>query len=255
MARGATDGWIVRPRPNPGAALRLFCFPYAGAGAPIFRDWPAGLPETVEVCAVQLPGRGSRVRETPFTEVAPLLSALSDSLERDLEGPFALFGHSLGALLAFELARELRREFLPQPVRLFVSGCGAPQEPYLYPPIHTLPEAKFLAELQRWGGTPLEVLAHQELMQLLLPALRADFALRETYAYADEPPLDCPISAFGGLDDRWVSRESLDAWRAQTYAAFSLQLLPGDHFFLASSRPRLLAAIAETLAAHLAAAG
>lgn len=185
--------------------------------------------------------------ERPFSQLSPLVQTLTQALFPLLDKPFAFFGHSLGALVSFELARELRRQYDAHPVRLFVASGHAPQLPRRGMPIHTLPEQEFLAELHRLNGTPVEVLEHRELMEIMLPLLRADFALYETYVYAPDPPLGCPISAFGGRHDRKVSHSDLEAWREQTSASFSSQMFPGDHFFLNTSRPLLLRALSEEL--------
>jgi medium-chain acyl-[acyl-carrier-protein] hydrolase len=241
----ATDRWFPFIRPRPGAEVRLFCFPYAGGGASVFRDWAGRLPGHVETCPVQLPGRETRFREPAFTRVAPLVETLAKSLRPKLDQPFAFFGHSLGALVAFELSRRLQRDHGLQPTRLFVSGCGAPQTRASQTAIHALPLAEFREELQRLNGTPAAILDNDELMELLLPTLRADFSLCETYTYIDGPPLTCPITVLGGLSDDTVSRQDLDAWCEQTTGPFRLLLLPGDHFFLNSARPLLIHALAQ----------
>ena len=243
----AVDSWIACRKPNPQARLRLFCFPYAGSGASMFRTWSDGLPADVDVCPVQFPGRGTRLMETPFTQLSPLVEALAQALVPLMDKPFAFFGHSLGALVGFELARQLRRQSGVQPVRLFVSADRAPQIPHRDRPIHALPEGEFLVELRRLNGSPGKVLEDMELMQIMLPILRADFAVYETYVYATEPPLDCPISVFGGLQDHRVSRGDLEAWRGQTSASFSLQMFPGDHFFLNTTPSLLLEVLSQVL--------
>jgi medium-chain acyl-[acyl-carrier-protein] hydrolase len=243
----AFDSWIAFRKPNPQARLRLFCFPYAGAGASIFRTWSDGLPADVEVCPVQLPGRGTRLMETPFTQLTPLVQALAQALVPLVDKPFAFFGHSLGALVGFELARQLRRQSDVQPVRLFVSADRAPQIPHRDRPIHALPEREFLVELRRLNGIPGKVLEEVDLMRIMLPVLRADFGVCETYAYSTEPPLDCPISAFGGLQDHRVSRGDLEPWRDQTNVSFSLRMFPGDHFFLNTTQPLLLQVLSQEL--------
>ena len=249
MSRSTTaaafDPWISFRKPDPETRLRLFCFPYAGAGALIFRTWSDRLPADVEVCPVQLPGRGTRLMERPFTHLPPLIQALAQALLPLLDKPFAFFGHSLGALVAFELARQFRRQYGVQPVRLFVSADRAPQIPRRDRPIHALPEREFLAELRRLDGTPELVLEEAELMQIMLPVVRADFAVYETYAYSSEPPLDCLISGFGGLQDHRVSRSDLEAWRDQSSISFSLRMFPGDHFFL--NQPLLLQVLSQEL--------
>jgi medium-chain acyl-[acyl-carrier-protein] hydrolase len=243
----ALESWIMCRNPSPQARLRLFCFPYAGGGASIFRAWSDGLPADVEVCPVQLPGRGTRLMEPPFIRLSPLIQALSQALFPLLNKPFAFFGHSLGALVSFELARQLRREYAVQPVRLFISADRAPQIPNRDPLIHSLPEEEFLVELCRLNGTPRKVLEDEELRQIMLPLLRADFAVYETYGYSTEPPLNCPISAFGGLQDHRVSRGDLESWRDQTSVSFSLRMFPGDHFFLNTTQPPLLGTLSQEL--------
>lgn len=233
--------------PNPEAKLRLFCFPYAGGGALSFRTWSDSLPPTIEVCPLELPGRGFRLKEPPLTQIKPLIEAIAYALLPYLDKPFAFFGHSMGGLVSFELVRLLRREYSLNPSHLFVSGRQAPQIPVSKSPIHDLPEPEFLEELRRLNGTPEAVLNSSELMQLLIPTLRADFAVLETYVYAPEAPLDCPISAFGGLQDREVSCEELEAWREQTNAEFSLQMLKGNHFFLHSAQSLLLQLLSQEL--------
>lgn len=241
--------WFTSQRLNPLARLRLFCFPYAGGGAPIYRLWPQSLPSEIEVCVGQLPGRGTRLREQPFTSLDALVEAAAEAIAPLLDKPFALFGHSMGAMISFELARKLREQGRPQPVHLFVSGRRAPQLPNRDNMSYNLPEAELGQELLRLNGTPREVLEHPELMELMLPLLRADFSVVETYVYRPGVPLDCPLTAFGGLRDAEVSREQLEAWREQTTGEFTLRMLPGDHFFLndPQSQALLLRALAKDL--------
>lgn len=248
MSKATSNGWISIPKPNAAAAMRLFCFPHAGGGVFEYRTWPASLPPGVEVCAVQLPGREARLRETPFTQMHALCEALAPALAPYLDKPYAFFGHSLGAFIAFELIRELRRQQQPLPRRLFVSGSRAPQVPNPEPPVYHLPDRELIREVsQRYDGIPAEVLANAEILEMLLPAMRADFAMNDGYVYHEEAPLDCPISGFGGLQDRGVPAAHLEAWRVQTAAAFTLQMLWGDHFFIKTSRLPLLQAVREQL--------
>jgi surfactin synthase thioesterase subunit len=225
----------------------VFCFPYAGGGASAFRGWARELPADVEVLAIRAPGRESRIAETPFARLEPLVSALTEVLLPHLDIPFVFFGHSLGALVCFEVARELRRRSAPGAVRLIVSGRQAPHVPDPDPPVHHLPDREFLIAVREFNGTPDEVVQHAELLELLLPVLRADIAINETYEYRSEPPLDCPISAFGGLQDEKSPRESIAAWRKQTSSAFSLRMFPGDHFFIHTARRSVLEAISQDL--------
>jgi medium-chain acyl-[acyl-carrier-protein] hydrolase len=246
--------WFNISRRQPPARARLFCFPYAGGGAPIYRNWSQSLPAEIEVCAAQLPGRGSRIKETPFSDLSEMVAVIAEAIVPYLDLPVAFFGHSMGAMIAFELARKLRETQNMQPAHLFISGRRAPQVPKDDPISHNLPEPELLKELQRLNGTPAEVLEHPELMQLMLPLLRADFSVVETYRYRPGAPLDCPVTVFGGLQDPEVSREHLEAWGEQTNAGFSLRMLPGDHFFLntPSAQALLLRAISQELQKHTA---
>lgn len=242
--------WIVCRKPNPAARLRLFCFPYAGGGASVFRTWANELPADIEVCAIQLPGRETRLREPPFTRMEPLVEQLANVLAPHLTRPFALFGYSLGALVSFELARLWRRRQAPVPVHLFVAARAAPQLLREESALHQLPDADLVAEVcRRYDGIPPAVRQEIELMKLLLPLLRADLAVMETYAYTIDEPFGCPLSAFGGLDDRAVTRDKLEAWRDQTRGTFTLRLLPGTHFFLNTARPLLLQVVSRSLSA------
>ncbi|WP_414572303.1 thioesterase II family protein [Nostoc sp. CCY 9925] len=238
--------WVVSIKPNSLAKLRLFCFPYAGGGASIFRNWSHGLSTNVEVCPLQLPGRETRINEPPFTRLLPLVEAIAPALLPLLDKPFAFFGHSMGALVSFELTRLLRRQYGLAPVHLFVSGASAPHVSNFNPPTHNLPEPEFIKELHSLSGTPKEVLDNTELMQLMLPTLRADFAVCQTYLYLNEPPVNSPISVFSGLEEK-VSYKHLEAWHNQTSASFSLQMFPGNHFFLHTAQLLLLKSIVQQL--------
>lgn len=255
MATFSAAAWVSCPRPNPRATLRLFCLPYAGGGPQTYYKWWRGLPATVEVCAVQFPGRGSRLAERPFTALTSLVPVLGAALAPQLDKPFAFFGHSLGALLSFELARQVRRAYGRQPAQLFVSALAAPQQPRTRPPIHALPEREFLEEVRRLNGTPREVLEMPELLELVIPILRADFALIEGYSFVPEPPLECAITVFGGLQDDRTPRAGLEAWREQTNASFAVRMLPGDHFFINTAQPLLLHALHRELEKLVTTAG
>ena len=246
------DAWVTCPKPNPQARLRLFCFPYAGGAASLFRTWSEELPSEVEVCPVQLPGRESRFREACYTRLMPLVHALGEVIRPYLTLPFAFFGHSMGAIISFELARYLRRQNAPLPDHLFVSAHRAPHLPDPKAPIYALPDPQFVEGLRLLNGMPSKMLENAELMELVLPLLRADFAIAETYAYTDETPLPCPITAFGGLADGEVSHEEVAAWRTETLSNFTMRMLPGDHFFLLKQRSMLLQAISEDVAKMLA---
>lgn len=247
MSSDATDRWVIRHKRNPAAKLRLFCFSYAGGGASVFRLWHAALSPDIEVCAVQLPGREHRFSEPLITRTSELVPAVGEAIAPLLDRPFVLFGHSLGGLTAFCLARWLRQRKGPEPRRLVVSARAAPHLPLLRPPVHALPEARFIEELRFYDATPTAVLADAELRALFLPVLRADFALFETYTHEAEPPLDCPIVALSGSTDHTVSEERIAAWQEHTTGAFTLHRIPGGHFFLNTAQAELLRVLEQDL--------
>jgi medium-chain acyl-[acyl-carrier-protein] hydrolase len=187
------------------------------------------------------------MKETPCRQLKPLVAAIAEGISHAWDKPFAFFGHSMGALISFELARYLRRERMPQPVHLFVSGRRASQLPDADPPFHDMPEPEFIEELRRLNGTPDEILEHPEMIQLVVPLLRADFSVCQTYVYAPEPPLDCPITAYGGVTDPETSDDRLQAWREQTTASFRARVFPGDHFFLNTEQEQLLRVFSQDL--------
>jgi medium-chain acyl-[acyl-carrier-protein] hydrolase len=247
MKAGFRSQWAVRAHPRHHAAVRLLCFPYAGAGASLFLGWSNLLPAWIDVWAVQLPGRENRVREAPYVSVPELVPVLGQSLLDCTDMPFAFFGHSLGALLAFEVCRFFRNEVGREPVQLLVSGHAGPQLPYLAPHIHGLADAELVQELRRYQATPEAVLQNPELLAMVLPVMRADFALLETYSYDARPPFSFPITAFAGLQDPEVGPPMVEAWQQQTVGTFRLVTLPGGHFFLQTAREALLRIVAADL--------
>ena len=247
----ASSRWVVRFEPRPRARIRLFCFPYAGSGASVYRAWPEGLPHDVEVCAVQMPGREGRYGEPLVTDVRALVPPLCAGIAAFLDRPVAFFGHSLGALVAYETALALGRDLSLSPTALFVSAHRAPHLPRERPPIHHLPEPAFLDELRRLNGTPAEVFAEAALLEVVLPPLRADFQMAETYAGSSSGRLSCPVVALGGIGDDRVSRAMLDAWREVTTGPFEAATFPGDHFFITSHRAMVLDLLRARLARFL----
>jgi len=242
----ARSCWVQVARPRPGARLRLICLPPAGSGASKYRSWPAHLPDEVEVVAVQLPGRENRFTEQAIGTMDRLVGLLLDELASYFVRPFALFGHSMGALIAFELARGLRPGGVA-PVHLFASGCRAPHLPSRSPDWHTLPDPEFIAKIESLGGIPPELLAERAFLDTMLPTLRSDCALSETYVCRPQPPLSCPVSAFGGLVDAEVLPEDVRAWSRHTTGHFRAHLLPGDHFFVNSALPDVLSLVVSDL--------
>lgn len=243
-ARPPGSPWFYISRPNPAASLRLFCFPYAGGSTAIYRAWPAALPN-FEVCAVHLPGRGNRLREPAFASVRPLIEALAPAFEPFADKPFAFYGHSMGAIVGFELAHGLRERMGIEPAHLIISGRQPPSVPDTHPPTHNLPEPQFIAELRRLNGTPKDVLDNQQLMQLMLPLLRADFQLCETYKCLPRPPLSCSVTAMRGVDDPDI--QNIEGWCDVTTGRCSVRVFPGDHFFLHTFEKQLLELISREL--------
>ena len=235
--------WWLIPRPVARPRVRLMCLPYAGGSAAIYQPWAAALPADVELWVAQLPGRGRRFGEPCAERIDQLLDGLAPALATS-ECAYALFGHSMGAALAFELARRARRDGAPAAAYLLVSGLRAPgcaprEE------IHALPDDAFVAELRKLGGMRDEVLREPELLSVLLPMLRADLRLVATWKSAREPPLSMPIAAFGGLSDAAVPVADLESWREHTLAGFSVHLFPGGHFFLHEAREALIALLSR----------
>src|SRR6185295_1953892 len=245
--KGRTDSHFSYGTPKPHARMRLFCLPYAGGSARAFRPWASRLPEDGELCPIEIPGRGSRMREKPLTRLMSLVQIIGEEMKPFLDKPFALFGHSMGALISFELARKLRREHGRQPTHLFVSASSAPHLPSRSPITYNLCDAEFLTQIRRLNGTPDDALENPELMQVMLPILRADFELVQTFRYEQGPPLDVPISTFGGSSDPEVGEERLAAWQDQTVSAFSLSMFPGDHFYLHTAQDLLIEKVSRTL--------
>jgi surfactin synthase thioesterase subunit/glycosyltransferase involved in cell wall biosynthesis len=236
-SRAPASAWF--PGADAVEGLRLFWFPHAGGGTTA-RALPA-------ICPVRLPGREARIAEAPFERMEPLVAALADAIRPYLAQPFAFFGHSMGAAVAFELARLLRRRDLPLPKLLVASGARAPQFRRNYTPPPAPGDEQFLEELQRLQGIPEELIDDPALMRAILPVLRADAALYRKYAYAEDAPLDCAIRAYGGAADSNVRREHLEAWAEQTTASFAVRLFAGGHFYIERCQAEFLAALAADL--------
>jgi len=249
QAERAKHEWFPEARRHDGTRLRLFCFPHAGGGALFFRSWACLLPEGVRVCPVRLPGREGRHREPPFEDMAELVSALYDEIAPYLNLPFALFGHSMGAVVAFELARLLREKGGAQPSMLIASAARAPQFRLGHVPGPEPTDEQLSTELRELAGISEEALQADDFRRVTLPVLRADAGLYRRYVYSAAPPLDCDIRAYGGVDDRNVQEFHLEAWRERTTASFASRIFAGGHFYLQSSRTEFLGALAQDLAA------
>jgi len=246
--------WVQRFAHRASPRLRLFCFPYAGGAAQAFRTWSKGLPEHIDVCAIQPPGRWQRLHEPAFNRVPPMVEALASALRPMLDLPFAFYGHSLGSIVAFELCRLLRVAHGRAPVHLFVASRQPPQSPLVKSRIPTtqLSDENFIDLVDRlYGAIPPKVRAQRELMEIMLPALRADLEAWETYTYEPDAPFDFPISAFSGREDRMVKEALLPGWSEHTTRHFKLRMFDGGHLFFVDDPQPLLSEIQESLPAHV----
>jgi medium-chain acyl-[acyl-carrier-protein] hydrolase len=248
----AKNPWLVRAS-APAHRFRLYCFPFAGGNAAAFQHWQDGLGPEIEVCAVQLPGRAARMLEPPMTSLSSVVSAVADAIARDPRCPFAFFGHSMGALLAFEVARHCMRTGQPLPSHLFASGCAAPQARGERRNLHRLPDAELIEALREYNGTPPELFAHRDLLDLVLPTIRADFRLVENYAYQASVALPIPLSVLAGRQDEHVDALQAQAWEKETTGPCRVDWFDGDHFFLQSQRAQVLAHLRAHCAPRLAA--
>ncbi|MFD2767044.1 thioesterase II family protein [Micromonospora eburnea] len=242
--------WFVSAGSRPPAPVRLFCLPYAGGGASVFRRWQEGLGPDVEVLPVQLPGRENRITEDPHFDVADVAAAIASRADR----PYAIYGHSMGGRVGFEVVRELRRTGALLPLRLYVGAARAPHvtAASFFDGLSRVDDAELLRRLADGGGLPVEVLDYPDLVELLLPLLRADFGRVDGYRYLPGEPLPVPIVAFSGVRDRAVAREHSAAWAEHTAAGFTLREIDGGHFFLLDQLADLLAAIRADLSAAVA---
>ena len=239
-----TTPWIVGGRTSSTALCRLFCLPHSGSGAFQFASWKNSLPQALDICPIQLPGRENRLREPPLTRIQTIVENLASELSGYLDRPYILYGYSLGALIAFELARELRRQKIQAPLALYVLARRAPHLPQRDAPMHHLRDDLFLAEVaRRYGELPAIIWQDVELMKLVVPILRADMTALETYVYEEQDPLDCPICAFGGKFDSTAEERDLEAWRLQTTRAFELKIVDGDHFFIRNNPRSIFSSI------------
>ena len=240
--------WCLVPRPVSAPRLRLICFAYAGGSADLFRNWVEHLTPDVELVAVRLPGRGMRLREPLYGEWPALVEDCASALAPYLGEPHALFGHSVGGRLAYEIAQRMRPVLPPGICRgLFIGGCRSPDSPQARPYLHELPEPAFRAALRTMGGTPTEVLEDERLMSLMLPIMRADMRLAELWGNWHRTPLDVPLHVYYGHADPIDSEASVAGWRGFTTSGCELVGFDGAHFFLDSHRELLLAHMATRL--------
>lgn len=240
--------WISCTNTRRSAALRLFCFPFAGGSVAAYQPWgDLAAMHGIEICSIQLPGREERHSERPFRDIDTVTTALLPELIPWLDVPFAFFGHSMGSLVAYELARRLRAENHETPDHVFVSAHRAPHCPRSRPALHAMPDRQFCDALRMMGGTPSAVLEEPELRRLFFPTLRADLAITDNYRLAGADPLDCPITAFAGVRDPLVDMDEVMAWSASTSGGFDVEVLPAGHFFLREHARAIVARIASQL--------
>ncbi len=231
--------WFIR-KSTPGALRRLYCFPYAGGGINTFLSWQACLGNAIEICATQMPGRGARFLEPPCVSLEVLVNELAHLIAHEADRPFSLYGHSLGALVAFEIARYLRAHDLPSPENLIVSGCEAPHIRLRPKRFEEYDDAELIQTLKELNGTPTEVLCNNELMQMILPVTRADFTLSSNYQYQHSAPLNIPITVLSGTEDNHVEKDKINDWQSLTSNLCNVYWLEGDHFFIEQNQALLI---------------
>jgi medium-chain acyl-[acyl-carrier-protein] hydrolase len=245
-----------KPPDRTPLRLRVFCFAHAGAGAPIFRSWPEHLPPGIELACPSLPGRDARAAEAPQADMKALVAGVAAEVLPLLDAPYCLFGHSLGAFVAFDLAHELAQRRMPPPRHLFVAAQRAPRLPHPQVPIYHLPDAAFLDGVQqRHAALPAALLADPDMRRYLTHLLRADFTLVETYRHRGHAALACAVTAFGGRDDDAVPPALLPGWAEETTGPCEIVLLPGGHFFFKSHAREFLAEFSVRLAGAMPPAG
>jgi medium-chain acyl-[acyl-carrier-protein] hydrolase len=258
---GAVRSWtptgtgpLVRLRRDKACThLRLYCLPYAGGSAGVFRPWCDLLPPSVDVWGVEYPGHGSRISEPLANRIDALADLIAEAVAAEPAVQYALFGHSMGSLLAFEICHMLAARNATMPTLLVVAGHRGPHLPASRPPVHDAPDAEFVAHLRELGATPPEVLESAELVDLMLPILRSDFQSCETYSAPERPPLRTDIVAYGGLADEDADRDALLAWKQETLGRFALRLFPGGHFFVRECASQVAATLQRDMAESLSA--
>lgn len=238
---------------KPNAVLDLFCLPYAGGSSAVFRAWDCMFPEWVSVRPIEYPGRGTRLIETRIEEPGALVAKLCEDIAPHLQRPWAIFGHSLGGALGYEIAKTLSTQH--PLVGFFPSGRHGPNRPDPAPPRSHLPKDALIEEVRSLNGSPPEVLENEELLELILPIIRSDFLLSERISRGvDVKPLACPVHVFGGSDDPEVPQDTLAPWRAAAGGRFGVTVIEGDHFFLHEdvSVAQMRSIIIDTLAQSIA---
>lgn len=243
----ASNKWFITFKQQKNAYMRIFCFHYGGGSASIFRKWSKDILEEAELVAIQLPGREERFSEPLVNNISQVIDNLILNFKQYSDKPFILFGHSIGALIAFEFARILEKRKLVQTKHLIVSGTKAPQIPLKKQPIHNLPKAQFITELKKYNGIPDYIIEDDELISTFIPTIRADFSISETYNYLSAKLLSCPITALGGLNDNSFDSKDLIKWQKQTSNSFTHKFLPGDHFFINTSYKEVINIINQAL--------
>ena len=240
--------WILQPSPKPDAKVRLFCFPYAGSSAVVtYKYFVDNLPDFVEVCPVELPGRGTRISENLIDNIEELLTNISNEMTDWLDKPFMFFGHSMGALIGYELVFKIYENYNILPEKLYVSAHKAPFLDRGGPIMHKLKKNDFINELKKMNGIAKELLEHKELMDLMLPIIRNDYAVCENYNYKEKEKINVPITAFGGTFDKEIREEHLKQWSNVTNADFNYFLIEGDHFFIVKEKEKFMNLFAKLL--------
>lgn len=247
MITAKFNTWVTCPIPQPQAKLRLFCFAYAGGGASIYRDWGKLLGPTIEVCPIQLPGRENRYAEMPHRNVQTLAPEIATHLQGFLDKPYIIYGHSMGALVGYEVMRTLQAKNQPLPLVALLAAFRAAHLPLKRAPMHQLSDEAFIEKLASLGGCSPEVLNSEELLQIILPMLRADFELCDGYTHQAGEALKCPFIMIAGLKDRQVAHEDIQAWQIHTYHPARLLTLPAGHFFLKTHQTDLMQIIRQCM--------